>query len=106
MYNNQELHGNVPASEHLTTSVTLGTDESKMAEMPEPEMGQPKEWRPSNKEALREYEIGIKFLNRGCIVSVGCKEIAFEDPTYAMAQINAYVSNPWEERKKWLEILD
>ena len=77
--------------------------------MPEPEMDMPEmkqEYRPSNKEALREYELNIRFLNRGCIVRVGCKEIAFEDHTNAMAAINAYVNNPWEEQKKWRKILD
>jgi hypothetical protein len=78
-----------------------------MAAMPEPTMEKcVEEYKPSNKEALREYEIRIKFLNRGCIVSVGCKEIAFEDPKEAMAAINAYVANPWEEQKKWRKILD
>ncbi len=79
-----------------------------MAEMPtqEPMMEKTSEYRPSNQEALREYEISIRFLSRGCIVRVGCKEIAFEDPDYAMAQINAYVSNPWEEQKKWRKILN
>ena len=65
-----------------------------------------REYRPSNKESLREYEIRIRFISRGCIVSVGCKEIAFEDPTKAMEAINAYVANPWEEQKKWRKILD
>ena len=77
--------------------------------VPEPEMDMPKmvdEYRPSNKDALREYELNIRFLNRGCIVRVGCKEIAFEDYTNAMAAINAYVNNPWEEQKKWRKILD
>lgn len=77
--------------------------------VPEPEMDMPKmadEYRPSNKDALREYELNIRFLNRGCIVRVGCKEIAFEDHTNAMAAINAYVANPWEEQKKWRKILD
>jgi hypothetical protein len=81
-----------------------------MAEPPVEKMTEPcdapKEWRPSNQETLREYEISIRFLNRGCVVRVGCKEIAFEDPTYAMAQINAYVNNPWEEQQKWRKILD
>lgn len=88
--------------------------EQEMAEMPRPQlledqpMEQPmgKEYRPSNLEVLREYEISIRFLSRGCIVKVGCKEIAFEDHTNAMAQINAYVNNPWEEQKKWRKILD
>jgi hypothetical protein len=73
--------------------------------MPEP-TNEPNEWRPTRNEALREWEINIKFLNRGCIVRVGCKEIAFEDYTNAMAAINAYVANPWEEQKKWRQILD
>ena len=78
--------------------------------VPEPEMDRPvntvEEYRPSNKDVLRDYELNIRFLNRGCIVRVGCKEIAFEDHTNAMAAINAYVANPWEEQKKWRKILD
>ncbi len=78
--------------------------------VPEPEMDRPvntvEEYRPSNKDVLRDYEIRIKFLSRGCVVSVGCKEIAFEDHTNAMAAINAYVANPWEEQQKWRKILD
>lgn len=75
--------------------------------MPEPQMEKcVEEYKPSNKEALREFEIGIRFLNRGCIVRVGCKEIAFEDYTKAMDAINTYVANPWEEQKKWRKILD
>ena len=75
-------------------------------ELPTMEQAQVEEYRPSNKEALREYELNIRFLSRGCIVRVGCKEIAFEDHTNAMAAINAYVANPWEEQKKWRKILD
>lgn len=75
--------------------------------MPEPQMEKcVEEYRPSNQEALREYELTIRFLHRGCVVRVGCKEIAFEDYTNAMAAINAYVNNPWEEQKKWRKILD
>lgn len=64
------------------------------------------EWRPSNNEAIREYEITIKFLNRGCLVQVGCKTIAFESVENAMKSINAYVTNPWEEQQKWRKILN
>lgn len=77
-----------------------------MAEAPEPQMEKVSEYRPSNNEALRDYEIRIRFLHRGCIVSVGCKDIAFEDHTNAMAAINAYVANPWEEQEKWRKILN
>jgi hypothetical protein len=63
------------------------------------------EYRPSRKEALREYEIKIRFLGRGCIVSVGCQEIAFESVETAMAAINAYAANPYDEQQKWRKIL-
>lgn len=77
-----------------------------MAEAPEPEMEKVSEYRPSNNEALREFEINIRFLSRGCVVRVGCKEIAFEDVASAMAAINAYVANPWDEQQKWRKILN
>lgn len=65
-----------------------------------------KEWRPSKNQALMEYEIGIKFLNRGCIVSVGCKNIAFENTSEALGALNLYMTNPYEEQQKWLEVLE
>jgi hypothetical protein len=65
------------------------------------------EYRPSKQEVLREYEISIRFLNRGCIVRVGCKEIAFEDFSRAMAEINEYVTgDTYEIQKKWRKLLD
>lgn len=78
-------------------------------QMPEPQVEkttEPKEWRPTDNEALREHEVSFRFLSRGCIVRVGCKEIAFEKVEDAMEAINAYVANPWEEQKKWRKILD
>ena len=68
---------------------------------------QTKEWRPSNREALREFEIRINFLHRGCIVHVGCKQIAFEDVNKAMAEINEYVTGEtYEVQQKWRKALD
>ena len=63
------------------------------------------DYKPSNMECLREFEIGIRFLNRGCMVRVGCKEIAFESVEIAMKELNDYVNNPYEEQKKWRNIL-
>ncbi len=86
-----------------------------MAEMPRPQlledqpMEQPKEkeWRPSKQECLRQYDISIRFLSRGCVVKVGCKEIPFEDVSNAMAELNQYVlSDTYEVQKKWGKILD
>ena len=69
-------------------------------------MPQSKEWRPSVADLLREYEVRIKFLSRGCIVSVGCREIAFEDTANAMKELNEYVTNPYDVVKKWQAIFD
>lgn len=65
-----------------------------------------KEYKPSNKEALREYELNIRFLDRGCIVRVGCKEIAFEDVSKAMHEINEYVMiDTYKIQQKWRKLL-
>lgn len=81
-----------------------------MAEVPQPQIekvAETKEWRPTDAEALREFEIRIKFLNRGCVVSVGCKDIAFENVASAMEEINAYVcGDTYKVQKKWRKILD
>ena len=63
------------------------------------------EYKPSCLEVLKDYEIRIKFLDRGCIVEVGCKSIAFETIDSAMLEINSYVSNPYETQQKWRKLL-
>jgi hypothetical protein len=74
--------------------------------IPEPTMDV-KEYRPSKSEMLTNYEIHIKFLNRGCVIQVGCKSIAFTDINEAMTEINAYVTgDTWEVQKKWHMLLD
>ena len=65
-----------------------------------------KEYKPRNEDVLREYEIRIQFLSRGCIVHVGCKSIAFESVENAMKELNEYVNNTWEVQKKWRILLD
>ena len=61
----------------------------------------------SKKSLLNDYEITIRFLSgRGCIVQVGCKQIAFEDPNQAMKEINEYVSDPITAHKKWNKIFE
>jgi hypothetical protein len=76
-------------------------------ELLEPTEKMREEYKPSNAELLRDYEINIRFLSRGCIVRVGCKEIAFEDVNKAMSQINEYVTgDTYEVQKQWRKILD
>ena len=62
-----------------------------------------KEYRPSNKEVLRDYPINIKFLSIGCMITVGCKEIPFSTVKEGMKALNDYVVNPYETRKIWEE---
>jgi len=102
---NKRFTGSSPV---LTTKKQFKTkmEELKTERGPMVEPVEPEEYRPSNKQALREYEIGIRFLSRGCVVRVGCKEIAFESAENAMAAINAYVTNPYEEQNAWRKILD
>lgn len=62
-----------------------------------------KEYRPPRSECLRDYQIGIKFLSIGCIVSVGCKEVPFTSIKEGMKALNDYVANPYETRTIWQE---
>lgn len=68
-----------------------------------PELSEPikSEYKLKRIELLREYEINIRFLSVGCLVRVGCKEIAFSTITEAMENINRYVNNPHEESERW-----
>lgn len=57
--------------------------------------------RFSNTYFLQEYEIHIRFMDRGCVVKVGCKEIPFESVEVAMAALNEYVKNPHDSQEFW-----
>jgi hypothetical protein len=53
-----------------------------------------KEYIRPRMDYLRDYEINIRFLSVGCIVRVGCKEIAFTSIEEAIQEVNEYVANP------------
>jgi hypothetical protein len=65
-----------------------------------------KEYKPKKQEILRDYEINIRFLSVGCIISIGCKQIPFRSVKEAMDELNKYINNPYEEREKWFKIID
>ena len=69
-------------------------------------MSEKEEYKPSKTEALREYEISIRFLSRGCVVRVGCKEIAFSSNEEAITELGKYFNDPYETQKEWRRILD
>lgn len=66
---------------------------------------EPKEYIPTKQEALRQYEINIQFLSRGCIIRVGCKSIPFESIDLAMRCLNDYIADPYKQGKEWERIL-
>lgn len=59
------------------------------------------QWQPSRQECLREYQVGIRFLTLGCIISVGCKEIPFSTIKEGMEALNQYVAKPYETKQIW-----
>lgn len=66
----------------------------------------PQEYIPSRASMLREYEINIQFMSRGCVIRVGCKSIPFESLDLAMTHLNRYIKDPYNTRKEWDSILD
>lgn len=66
----------------------------------------PQEYIPSRVSLLKDYEIRIQFMSRGCVVYVGCKSIPFESVELAMTHLNKYVNYPYETRKEWENVLD
>jgi hypothetical protein len=62
---------------------------------------QEEQWQPSRQECLRDYEVKIRFLTLGCIVSVGCKEIPFTTIKEGMEALNQYIAKPYEVRQIW-----
>ncbi len=55
----------------------------------------------TDQQILKEHEIRIQFLDFGCIVNVGCKSIAFDDPYKAIEEVKAYILNPKQVAPKW-----
>ena len=58
-------------------------------------------WQPPRQEYLRDYEVKIRFLTLGCVISVGCKEIPFTTIKEGMEALNQYVAKPYETRQIW-----
>ena len=43
---------------------------------------------------LKNYDVQINFVDRGCVIKVGCKSFAFESVEEAMAELEAYTKDP------------
>jgi hypothetical protein len=55
---------------------------------------------------LSTYTVSIKPLASGCLVSVGCKDLAFSTLEEGLKEVNGYFDNPHEAYKKWFKILN
>jgi hypothetical protein len=65
-----------------------------------------KEYIRPRMDYLKDYEINIRFLSLGCVVRVGCREVAFSSSEEAMFEVNAYVANPRELEKKYNKLFN
>ena len=59
------------------------------------------EYTPSRQEALKQHEIHISFLSRGCVINVGCKTIPFSSTEDAIIELQKYFDNPHETQLRW-----
>jgi len=62
--------------------------------------------RRTKQDLLREYEIRLEFLNKGCIVKIGCKQIAFETNEKAVKEIARYVNDPIKVHDEWMKVFN
>ena len=54
-------------------------------------------------ERKKPYNVNIRPLNYGFVVSIGCQEFAVEDSKKMLETIGKYLENPDEMQKKWME---
>ncbi len=68
----------------------------ELTEMNKVESCESKEQREQRRriEILKRWEIGIHALDRGCVVKVGCKSIAFTSIEAGYKEIGRYLENP------------
>jgi hypothetical protein len=52
-------------------------------------------------EVLKNYEVGIRFLDKGCLVNVGCKSFAFNTNEEMLTELEEYIKNPSDKTKEY-----
>jgi hypothetical protein len=85
----------------LTPVENIGREEPQPTESCRPMSYEQQVAGLTDQQVLREYEIRIQFLDLGCIVHIGCKSIAFDDPYKAIEEVKAYILNPKQVAPKW-----
>lgn len=71
---------------------------NNLTPVPEPML---EKYKPSRMEALRRYNISIRFLDRGVMVTVGCKEIAYESISAFLQSFEVYMGDPYKIQGEW-----
>ena len=114
MYEERAIHGSYETPQ--TERAIVGREEPienqlRQALMPEPQPKRPMSYEEqiadlTAQQVLQQHEIRIRFLDKGCVVSLGCKDVAFGTPELAMAAISEYVNNPKEISKNWREVFN
>jgi hypothetical protein len=94
------IHGSyeTPQTERPEPPVMEGLARTLREEVP---MTEPSVKKQTKQQILADYEIRIRFLSRGCVVNVGCKEIAFTTVDEAMQAIQYYVADPETVGEYW-----
>ena len=59
------------------------------------------EYTKQELKQLKGYVISIRILDKGCVVTVGCKDYAFEEIEDAMAELKEYIEDPIGVGKQW-----
>lgn len=93
---------------HESASVTTSTTntQSNMGrgiarDYPENVTAAPPPGQPQAPDKI--YEINISPLDRGFIVRVGCQTMAIPDKLTLIAKLTAYINNPQETQRRYME---
>ena len=52
---------------------------------------------------LKSYDITMKFMDQGMLISVGCKSFAFSTREEGLTKLNEYLNDPEKVREQWFE---
>lgn len=78
-------------------------NDGSISEIPSEKIKEPLSKEIQNLQALKRYDVRLKFLDHGMVIEVGCKAFAFCSVEEGMANLQAYAENPVHVQKTWLE---
>ena len=89
------INAHVPKPSDVEQDLTQCLEEIPVCNAPI-ESGESKEQGEQRRriDMLKRWEIGIHVLDRGCVVKIGCKSIAFVSVEAGYKEIGRYLENP------------